>query len=83
MMVGIGVDDRRIGSFEAWGDVCTVFLGRMGMAKTYTPREGAWFGEGYGTLVEAARIRYHCDPPRWRIEKLGESDRQDVFCLGD
>ena len=43
----------------------------------------AWFGEGFGTLVEAARIRYHCDHPRWRIEKLGKSDRQYVFCLGD
>ena len=41
MMVGIGVDDRRIGSFGAWGDVCRVFLGRMGMAKTYAPREGS------------------------------------------
>lgn len=40
-MVGIGVDDRRLGSFGARGDVCSVFLGRMGMAKTYTPPEGS------------------------------------------
>lgn len=33
MMVGIGVDDWRLGFLGGWGDVCKVYVGRMGIGK--------------------------------------------------